>query len=115
MSNTEKTMTTEEYIRKQNQIDLDAEFDKALKQAYAKQKAQQELEDNAKKISDFIFKLTTAEAELIIWEEMLDEKIKYNKHPEYSFHDLNKQIAQYEIRYTKLKNKLDKLLESDDE
>lgn len=115
MSNTEETMTTEEYIRKQNQIDLDAEFDKALKASIENKKSEQTIEEYAKKLVDYIIKFATVEAELSVWEEMLEEKIKYNKHSKFSFHDINIEIASREVQYNKMKKKLDKLFEYDND
>lgn len=115
MSKTEKTMTTEEYIRKQNQKDLDAEFDKALRESIDKKKSEQLVEEYTKKLLNYVIKFATVDAELNVWEEMLEEKIKYNKHPQFSFNDINKEIASRQVQYIKMKKKLDKLFEYNNE
>lgn len=101
----EPTMTPEEYLNKITKSTVDDLYDKAIREAKAKEQSSLKKEDFNKKISVFVTTLADCEAELCIYEDLLKNAITYGRKDEVD--KLKKEIVNMKRKQTHTANELE--------
>ena len=98
------TLSTEEYLKKKEQEEIDKIFDAAIAEAKAKELEAMKKEVENKTLAEMVFKLADAEAEVSIQEELLS--VAMRKEEDLSVR--KEELKQSKMRFTTCKNKLER-------
>ena len=98
------TLSTEEYLKKKEQEEIDKIFDAAIAEAKAKELEAMKEEVENKTLAEMVFKLADAEAEVSIQEELLSDAVRKEEDLSVRKEELKKS----KMRFTTCKNKLER-------
>lgn len=104
------TMTTEEYLKKKEQNELDRLFDEAINEAKQKELSQLAKQEKDEYFISLITKLSDSEDELGILEDQLSEYIKNPDVMKDKIDSIKREIKVMKIKYTKTKNEIDRFI-----
>lgn len=110
-----ETMTTEEYLKKKEQNELDKLFDEAINEAKQKELSQLAKQEKEKYFISLITKLSDCEDELAILEEQLSQYIKNPDVMKDKIDNIKRDIKVMKIKYTKTKNEIDRFIREEKE
>lgn len=110
-----ETMTTEEYLKKKEQDELDRLFDEAINEAKQKELSQLAKQEKEKYFISLITKLSDCEDELAILEEQLSQYIKNPDVMKDKIDNIKRDIKVMKIKYTKTKNEIDRFIREEKE
>lgn len=105
-----ETMTTEEYLKKKEQDELDRLFDEAINEAKQKELSQLAKQEKEEYFISLITKLSDCEDELAILEEQLSQYIKNPDVMKDKIDNIKRDIKVMKIKYTKTKNEIDRFI-----
>lgn len=105
-----ETMTTEEYLKKKEQDELDKLFDEAINEAKQKELSQLAKQEKEEYFMSLIIKLSDCEDELAILEEQLSQYIKNPDIMKDKIDNIKRDIKVMKIKYTKTKNEIDRFI-----
>lgn len=105
-----ETMTTEEYLKKKEQDELDRLFDEAVNEAKQKELSQLAKQEKEEYFMSLIIKLSDCEDELAILEEQLSQYIKNPDIMKDKIDNIKRDIKVMKIKYTKTKNEIDRFI-----
>ena len=105
-----ETMTTEEYLKKKEQDELDKLFDEAINEAKQKELSQLAKQEKEEYFISLITKLSDCEDELAILEEQLSQYIKNPDVMKDKIDNIKRDIKVMKIKYTKTKNEIDRFI-----
>lgn len=105
-----ETMTTEEYLKKKEQDELDRLFDEAVNEAKQKELSQLAKQEKEEYFMSLIIKLSDCEDELAILEEQLSQYIKNPDVMKDKIDNIKRDIKVMKIKYTKTKNEIDRFI-----
>lgn len=109
------TMTTEEYLKKKEQEELDKLFDEAIKEAKEKELSKLAIEEKENYFKSLVVKLSDCEDELSILEEQLSEYIKNPDVMKDKIDSIKRDMKIMKIKYTKTKNEIDRFIREEKE
>lgn len=104
------TMTTEEYLKKKEQDELDRLFDEAINEAKQKELSQLAKQEKDEYFISLMTKLSDSEDELGILEDQLSEYIKNPDVMKDKIDSIRREIKVMKIKYTKTKNEIDRFI-----
>lgn len=110
-----ETMTTEEYLKKKEQDELDKLFDEAINEAKQKELSQLAKQEKEEYFISLITKLSDYEDELAILEEQLSQYIKNPDVMKDKIDSIKRDIKVMKIKYTKTKNEIDRFIREEKE
>lgn len=110
-----ETMTTEEYLKKKEQDELDKLFDEAINEAKQKELSQLAKQEKEEYFMSLIIKLSDCEDELAILEEQLSQYIKNPDIMKDKIDNIKRDIKVMKIKYTKTKNEIDRFIREEKE
>lgn len=110
-----ETMTTEEYLKKKEQDELDRLFDEAINEAKQKELSQLAKQEKEEYFISLIAKLSDCEDELAILEEQLSQYIKNPDVMKDKIDNIKRDIKVMKIKYTKTKNEIDRFIREEKE
>lgn len=110
-----ETMTTEEYLKKKEQDELDRLFDEAINEAKQKELSQLAKQEKEEYFISLITKLSDCEDELAILEEQLSQYIKNPDVMKDKIDNIKRDIKVMKIKYTKTKNEIDRFIREEKE
>ena len=110
-----ETMTTEEYLKKKEQDELDRLFDEAISEAKQKELSQLAKQEKEEYFMSLIIKLSDCEDELAILEEQLSQYIKNPDIMKDKIDNIKRDIKVMKIKYTKTKNEIDRFIREEKE
>ena len=110
-----ETMTTEEYLKKKEQDELDRLFDEAINEAKQKELSQLAKQEKEEYFISLITKLSDCEDELAILEEQLSQYIKNPDVMKDKIDSIKRDIKVMRIKYTKTKNEIDRFIREEKE
>lgn len=110
-----ETMTTEEYLKKKEQDELDRLFDEAVNEAKQKELSQLAKQEKEEYFMSLIIKLSDCEDELAILEEQLSQYIKNPDVMKDKIDNIKRDIKVMKIKYTKTKNEIDRFIREEKE
>lgn len=110
-----ETMTTEEYLKKKEQDELDRLFDEAISEAKQKELSQLAKQEKEEYFMSLIIKLSDCEDELAILEEQLSQYIKNPDVMKDKIDNIKRDIKVMKIKYTKTKNEIDRFIREEKE
>lgn len=110
-----ETMTTEEYLKKKEQDELDRLFDEAINEAKQKELSQLAKQEKEEYFISLITKLSDYEDELAILEEQLSQYIKNPDVMKDKIDSIKRDIKVMKIKYTKTKNEIDRFIREEKE
>ena len=110
-----ETMTTEEYLKKKEQNELDRLFDEAINEAKQKELSQLAKQEKEEYFTSLITKLSDCEDELAILEEQLSQYIKNPDVMKDKIDNIKRDIKVMKIKYTKTKNEIDRFIREEKE
>lgn len=110
-----ETMTTEEYLKKKEQDELDRLFDEAINEAKQKELSQLAKQEKEEYFMSLIIKLSDCEDELAILEEQLSQYIKNPDVMKDKIDNIKRDIKVMKIKYTKTKNEIDRFIREEKE
>lgn len=110
-----ETMTTEEYLKKKEQDELDRLFDEAINEAKQKELSQLAKQEKEEYFMSLITKLSDCEDELAILEEQLSQYIKNPDVMKDKIDNIKRDIKVMKIKYTKTKNEIDRFIREEKE
>lgn len=110
-----ETMTTEEYLKKKEQDELDRLFDEAINEAKQKELSQLAKQEKEEYFISLITKLSDCEDELAILEEQLSQYIKNPDVMKDKIDNIKRDIKVMKIKYTKTKNEIDRFIRKEKE
>ena len=110
-----ETMTTEEYLKKKEQDELDRLFDEAINEAKQKELSQLAKKEKEEYFISLITKLSDCEDELAILEEQLSQYIKNPDVMKDKIDNIKRDIKVMKIKYTKTKNEIDRFIREEKE
>lgn len=103
-------MTTEEYLKKKEQDELDKLYDEAISEAKQKELSQLAKQEKEEYFISLITKLSDSEDELGILEDQLSEYIKNPDVMKDKIDSIRREIKVMKIKYTKTKNEIDRFI-----
>lgn len=98
------TLSTEEYLKKKEQEEIDKIFNAAIAEAKAKELEAMKEEVENKTLAEMVFKLADAEAEVSIQEELLSDAMRSGEDVSVRKEELKKS----KMGFTTCKNKLER-------
>lgn len=107
------TMTTEEYLKKKEQDELDRLFDEAINEAKQKELSQLAKQEKEEYFISLMTKLSDSEDELGILEDQLSEYIKNPDVMKDKIDSIRREIKVMKIKYTKTKNEIDRFIKEE--
>ena len=110
-----ETMTTEEYLKKKEQDELDRLFDEAINEAKQKELSQLAKQEKEEYFISLTTKLSDCEDELAILEEQLSQYIKNPDIMKDKIDNIKRDIKVMKIKYTKTKNEIDRFIREEKE
>lgn len=110
-----ETMTTEEYLKKKEQDELDRLFDEAINEAKQKELSQLAKQEKENYFKSLVVKLSDCEDELSILEDQLSEYIKNPDVMKDKIDSIKRDMKIMKIRYTKTKNEIDRFIREEKE
>ena len=110
-----ETMTTEEYLKKKEQDELDRLFDEAINEAKQKELSQLAKQEKEEYFISLITKLSDCEDELGVLEEQLSQYIKNPDVMKDKIDNIKRDIKVMKIKYTKTKNEIDRFIREEKE
>lgn len=110
-----ETMTTEEYLKKKEQDELDRLFDEAINEAKQKELSQLAKQEKEEYFISLITKLSDCEDELAILEEQLSQYIKNPDVMKDKIDNIKRDIKIMKMKYTKTKNEIDRFIREEKE
>ena len=110
-----ETMTTEEYLKKKEQDELDRLFDEAINEAKQKELSQLAKQEKEEYFRSLITKLSDYEDELGVLEEQLSQYIKNPDVMKDKIDNIKRDIKVMKIKYTKTKNEIDRFIREEKE
>lgn len=110
-----ETMTTEEYLKKKEQDELDRLFDEAINEAKQKELSQLAKQEKEEYFISLITKLSDCEDELGVLEEQLSQYIKNPDVMKDKIDNIKRDIKVMKIKYTKTKNEIDRFIKEEKE
>lgn len=110
-----ETMTTEEYLKKKEQDELDRLFDEAISEAKQKELSQLAKQEKEEYFISLITKLSDCEDELAVLEEQLSQYIKNPDVMKDKIDNIKRDIKVMKIKYTKTKNEIDRFIREEKE
>ena len=110
-----ETMTTEKYLKKKEQDELDRLFDEAINEAKQKELSQLAKQEKEEYFISLITKLSDCEDELAILEEQLSQYIKNPDVMKDKIDNIKRDIKVMKIKYTKTKNEIDRFIREEKE
>ena len=110
-----ETMTTEEYLKKKEQDELDRLFDEAINEAKQKELSQLAKQEKEEYFISLITKLSDCEDELAILEEQLSQYIKNPDVMKDRIDNIKRDIKIMKMKYTKTKNEIDRFIREEKE
>ena len=110
-----ETMTTEEYLKKKEQDELDRLFDEAINEAKQKELSQLAKQEKEEYFTSLITKLSDCEDELGVLEEQLSQYIKNPDVMKDKIDNIKRDIKVMKIKYTKTKNEIDRFIREEKE
>lgn len=102
------TMTTDEYFKMKEQIEIDRLFDEAIKEAQQKDLEEINKKEHEEYMFDLFTKVGDLEAELSIMEDLLRKSFNKSNVPTETINDYKKQIKILKGKYTKTRNELER-------
>lgn len=107
------TMTTDEYFKMKEQIEIDRLFDEAIKEAQQKDLEEINKKEHEEYMLDLFTKVGDLEAELSIMEDLLRKSFNKSNVPTETINDYKKQIKILKGKYTKTRNELEREIDKE--